>query len=72
MVVEDAPAGLAAAHAAGMRALAVATTHLPAALGDANLIAPALSAVTVRVEGSDGSEVLRVGVRQPIKVRTAM
>lgn len=63
LVVEDAPAGVAAAHAAGMRALAVATTHPPAALGDADLIAPALSAVTVRVERSDGGDVFRVAVR---------
>jgi sugar-phosphatase len=62
LVVEDAPAGLAAAHAAGMRALAIATTHPPAALGDADLIVPALSAVTVAVERSSGGDVLRVTV----------
>jgi sugar-phosphatase len=63
LVVEDAPAGLAAAHAAGMRALAVATTHQPAALGDAELIVNALSAVSVRVERRDDANALRVAVR---------
>lgn len=62
LVVEDAPAGLAAAHAAGMRALAVATTHPPSALGDAELIAPSLAAVTVHAERSDSGDVLHVAV----------
>jgi hypothetical protein len=45
-----------------MRALAVATTHPPAALGDAELIAHSLSAVTVQVERSGGGDVLRVAL----------
>lgn len=45
-----------------MRALAVATTHPPAALGDAELIAPALGAVSVRVEHRDDGDVLHVTV----------
>lgn len=45
VVVEDAPAGLAAARAAGMRAVAVLTTHSPAGLAGADLIAPDLSAL---------------------------
>ena len=63
LVVEDAPAGVAAAHAAGMRELGIASTHSPADLGEADLIAPALSAVTVRVAG-DG-DALRVSVFGP-------
>jgi sugar-phosphatase len=43
VVVEDSPAGVAAAHAAGMRAVAVLTTHGPAAL--------AAAALTVREVG---------------------
>jgi sugar-phosphatase len=62
VVLEDAPAGLAAAHAAGMRAIAVATTHPPAALGGAELIAHALSAVTVQLERPGGRDVLRVAL----------
>jgi hypothetical protein len=45
-----------------MRALAVATTHPPAALGDAELIAQALSAVSIRVERSGGRDVSGVAV----------
>jgi mannitol-1-/sugar-/sorbitol-6-phosphatase len=63
VVVEDAPAGLAAARAAHMRALAVATTHAPDALRDAELVAPALDAVAVRVRRSGGAEELHVDVR---------
>lgn len=63
LVVEDAPAGLEAARAAHMRALAVATTHAPDALRGAELIAPSLDAVTVRVRRSGGAEELRVEVR---------
>jgi sugar-phosphatase len=63
LVVEDAPAGLAAAHAAGMRALAVATTHPPDALGDADVIARALSAVTFRVVRTVDGDALHVVVR---------
>ncbi|HEX4683292.1 MAG TPA: HAD-IA family hydrolase, partial [Gemmatimonadaceae bacterium] len=62
LVVEDAPVGLAAAHAAGMRALALPTTHAPAALTQAELIAPALADVTVALERSDGEGALRVTV----------
>lgn len=45
LVVEDAPAGLAAARAAGMRAAAVLTTHSPADLAGADLLAPDLTAL---------------------------
>ncbi|MDF1502743.1 HAD-IA family hydrolase [Roseisolibacter sp. H3M3-2] len=64
VVVEDAPAGLAAARAAGVQALAVATTHAPADLADARLVAPTLRAVAVRVERSGGGAVLRVELRE--------
>jgi sugar-phosphatase len=42
LVVEDAPAGIAAGRAAGMTVWAVATTHAPAELGDAHRIAGGL------------------------------
>lgn len=45
VVVEDAPAGLAAARAAGMRTVAVLTTHSPAGLAGADLLAPGLTAL---------------------------
>ena len=48
VVVEDAPAGLAAAHAAGMRTIAVLTTHTAAALTTAALIVPRIASLDVR------------------------
>jgi mannitol-1-/sugar-/sorbitol-6-phosphatase len=43
VVIEDAPAGIAAARAAGMRVWAVTTTHAPADLDDADAIAPSVA-----------------------------
>lgn len=68
IVVEDAPAGLAAARAAGMRAIAVGTTHAALALGDATVIAATLSAITVSVRplGRLGASLqVSVGVSYP-------
>jgi sugar-phosphatase len=49
VVVEDAPAGAAAARAAGMRLIALTTTHDAAAMAEADLVVPTLAAVEVRV-----------------------
>lgn len=43
VVIEDAPAGLAAAKAGGMRAIGVTTTHPAAALFDAGLVVDSLA-----------------------------
>ncbi|WP_020573472.1 HAD-IA family hydrolase [Actinopolymorpha alba] len=51
LVVEDAPAGLAAARAAGMRSVAVTTHHSPAEL-DADLIVEDLQNLRVEVDGT--------------------
>jgi len=48
VVIEDAPAGLQAAKAAGMRAIGVTTTHPAADLGDADLVVESLSEEAVR------------------------
>lgn len=50
VVVEDSPAGLKAARAAGMTAIAVSTTHSAAALGDANVIVAGVWDIRVSVE----------------------
>ncbi|GER83672.1 beta-phosphoglucomutase [Thermogemmatispora aurantia] len=47
VVIEDAVAGIEAAHAAGMRCLAVATTREPEALYEADLVVRSLSEVNV-------------------------
>ncbi len=46
VVFEDAPAGVAAAKAAGMYCVAVATTHPPAELAAADQVIPALTKIT--------------------------
>jgi len=46
VVFEDAPAGVAAAKAAGMHCLAVATTHPPEDLAAADQVVPDLTKVT--------------------------
>ncbi|MCQ4043493.1 HAD-IA family hydrolase [Streptantibioticus rubrisoli] len=55
-VFEDAPAGLQAGRAAGMRTVALATTHDPAEL-DADVLVKDLSQVSAQVDG--GGVVLR-------------
>nr|BBH91943.1 beta-phosphoglucomutase [Thermogemmatispora argillosa] len=47
LVIEDAVAGIEAAHAAGMRCLAVATTREPEALREADLVVRSLTEVNV-------------------------
>ncbi|MBX5449491.1 HAD family hydrolase [Thermogemmatispora sp.] len=47
LVIEDAVAGIEAAHAAGMRCLAVATTREPEALHEADLVVRSLTEVNV-------------------------
>ncbi len=49
VVFEDSPAGLAAARAAGMRVVAVTTTHPAETLKDADLIVPRLDALSVEL-----------------------
>jgi len=48
VVIEDAPAGLRAAKAAGMRAVGVTTTHPASDLGDADLVVGSLAEQAVR------------------------
>jgi sugar-phosphatase len=50
VVFEDAPAGVAAARAAGMRCVALTTTHPASALTHADRIAPSLAGVHVTVD----------------------
>jgi len=47
LVIEDVPAGIAAAHAAGMRCMAVTTTHPAAALSEADRVVDTLESVGV-------------------------
>ncbi|CCH32523.1 HAD-IA family hydrolase [Actinosynnema sp. NPDC047251] len=58
LVFEDAPAGLAAARAAGIRAVALSTTHDPAELTGSDAIVPDLAHVRF---GPRGEVALRTG-----------
>ena len=62
VVVEDAPAGIAAAHAAGMRVIALATTHRQAELEEADVKAARLT--DIQISPSD----MRLGGRLTIRV----
>jgi mannitol-1-/sugar-/sorbitol-6-phosphatase len=53
LVIEDAPAGIDAAHAAGMKVVALMTTYPAAALQEADAIARALTDVSVDIS-NDG------------------
>jgi sugar-phosphatase len=59
VVVEDSPAGIAAAHAAGMPSVAIASTHAYHELESATLVARRLSDLQVDM-GNDGRLVIHV------------
>jgi sugar-phosphatase len=65
VVVEDAPNGLAAARAGGMRAIAVASTHRPDELSAADAVIPTLGALTVHVTGEGRARRLSVTIALP-------
>jgi mannitol-1-/sugar-/sorbitol-6-phosphatase len=54
VVIEDAPAGLQSAKAAGMRVVAVATTHREEDLHEADVVVGALSDIRVLAQAGDG------------------
>jgi sugar-phosphatase len=62
VVVEDAPTGISAAHAAGMRVVALGTTHPQAELGDADVRATRLT--DIQISASD----MRPGRRLTVRV----
>lgn len=51
VVIEDAPAGVRAAHAAGMRVIAVTTTHAPESIEEADTIATRLLNIQIATTG---------------------
>jgi sugar-phosphatase len=62
VVVEDAPAGAAAARAGGMRLVALTTTHPAGDFPHADLVVPSLAALAVEVAaGENGAAPLTVG-----------
>ncbi len=64
LVIEDAPAGLAAAKAAGMRSIGVTTTYDVAALQDATVVVRSVADLVVRVDPVTSK--LEVSVREGV------
>jgi sugar-phosphatase len=59
LVIEDAPAGISAAKAAGATVLALLSTHTAADLVDADHLVAGLEDVDISTDGSDGSLCVR-------------
>jgi sugar-phosphatase len=74
VVIEDAPAGITSAHAAGMRAIAVTSTYPALQLREAEAIVKDLAAIEAHAtHGSNGDEILlrvsETAVSEPIRAR---
>lgn len=65
VVIEDAPAGVRSAKAAGMKVVAVATTHRVEQLREADVVVAALSDVRVLPRAGDGTD-------GPLRLRLAV
>lgn len=63
IVIEDAPAGIQAGRAAGMRVIAVAFSHQPQDLAGAEVVAASLADISVQAASSDSSAALIVRVK---------
>jgi sugar-phosphatase len=67
VVIEDAPAGLTAARSAGMRAIAVTTTHSQQEMSGAVLIVPLLANLIVHLHGRDDVERIQLNVGDELR-----
>ena len=67
VIVEDAPSGVEAAHNAGMRVIAVTSTHSAEELSAADAVTDTLSALTVRIRGLGRAKRLHVEVGLPTR-----
>ena len=52
LVIEDAPAGIQSAHAAGMKVIALGSTYPVSALGDADVVIPKLDRIQIALNGA--------------------
>jgi sugar-phosphatase len=64
LVIEDAAAGIRAAHAAGMLAIGLCGGGPPGPVAEAEIVVPALAAITVRADGAD----LHLRIGSPVAV----
>ena len=61
LAIEDSPAGIRAARAAGMFAVGTTNTHVAAELADAALVIPSLTALEVTMDPVEDGGGMRVG-----------
>jgi mannitol-1-/sugar-/sorbitol-6-phosphatase len=62
LVIEDAPAGIRSAHAAGMKVISLPTTYPVTALHEADAIVSGLRDIKVSLNGSSGQGILQVSL----------
>jgi len=65
VVLEDAPAGIQAAHAAGMKVISLPTTYPASELQEADVVVSGLAKITVSVGGAGSGGALQVAVSIP-------
>ena len=65
VVVEDAPAGIQSAHAAGMRVIGVATTYAADEIADADYVVKRLSDLRVTTTNTSGRQNVRLEILIP-------
>ena len=63
LVVEDAPAGIRSAHAAGMKVISLPSTYPVSELCEADVIVSGLAAIQVTVNGTRGKGFLQVSLK---------
>jgi mannitol-1-/sugar-/sorbitol-6-phosphatase len=62
LVIEDAPAGIAAARAGGMRVIALESTYPGAELTEADAVIQTLRNITVSLDGTERSQLLQISI----------
>ena len=67
VVIEDAPAGLAAAKSAEMRAIGITATHSEHEMMDATIIVPDLAALVVEAQHGDDDTRLQIKIRRTLQ-----
>lgn len=60
LVIEDAPAGIEAAHAAGMKVIGLTSTYSLAELHQADAVIQSLASLSLRVDGASAAESLKI------------
>ena len=64
LVIEDAPAGIAAAHAGGMKVIALTSTYPSPELQQADAVVQSLSQLQVSTDGTGPGSLLKISIHQ--------